>query len=44
MRSLTGRPGEYRLCVGQWRVLFGVDPGDVTIVYRVAARGSAFQP
>lgn len=35
VRSLTGRPGEYRLRVGQWRVLFGVGQDDVIIVYRV---------
>jgi mRNA-degrading endonuclease RelE of RelBE toxin-antitoxin system len=44
VRSLTGRPGVYRLRVGDWRVLFGIGQGDVIIVYRVAARGSAYQP
>lgn len=44
VRSLTGRPGEYRLRVGQWRVLFGVGHGDMIVVYRVAARGSAYKP
>jgi mRNA-degrading endonuclease RelE of RelBE toxin-antitoxin system len=44
VRSLTGRPGEYRLRVGTWRVLFGIGQGDVIIVYRVAAQGSAYHP
>ncbi len=43
VRSLTGRPGQYRLRIGQWRVLFELE-GDVIIVYRIAARGSAYQP
>lgn len=41
--SLT-RAREHRLRVGQWQVLFGIGQGDVTIGYRVAARGCARQP
>jgi mRNA-degrading endonuclease RelE of RelBE toxin-antitoxin system len=44
VKSLTGRPGEYRLRVGSWRVLFELAEGDVIVVYRVAPRGSAYQP
>jgi len=44
VKSLTGRPGEYRLRVGTWRVLFELGEGDVIVVYRVSARGSAYQP
>jgi mRNA-degrading endonuclease RelE of RelBE toxin-antitoxin system len=43
VRSLTGRPGKYRLRVGDWGVLFGIGQGNVIIVFRVAARGSAYQ-
>lgn len=44
VRSLSGRPGEYRLRVGDWRILFGIGQGDVIVVYRIAARGSAYHP
>lgn len=43
VKSLTGRPGEYRLRVGDWRVLFELGDGDVIIVYWVAPRGSAYR-
>ncbi len=44
VKSLTGRPGEYRLRVGTWRVLFELCKGDVIIVYRIVSPGSAYQP
>lgn len=44
VKSLTGRPGEYRLRVGTWRVLFELTEGDVIAVFRVAARGTAYKP
>ena len=44
VKSLTGRPGEYRLRVGTWRVLFELAEGDVIVVYRISPRGSAYQP
>lgn len=43
VKALTGRPGDYRLCVGDWRVLFEVGAEDVLIVYRIAPRGSAYR-
>lgn len=43
VKTLTGRPGEYRLRVGDWRILFELGDGDVIIVYRVAPRGSAYR-
>ncbi len=44
VRSLTGRPGQYRLRVGDWRVLFELVDRDMIAVYRIGARGSAYQP
>lgn len=44
VRSLSGRPGEYRLRVGTWRVLFELAEGDLIVVYRIAPRGSAYRP
>ncbi|MGH2868430.1 MAG: type II toxin-antitoxin system RelE family toxin [Solirubrobacteraceae bacterium] len=42
VRSLTGKPHQYRLRVGDWRVLFELVDRDIIVVYRVAARGSAY--
>jgi mRNA interferase RelE/StbE len=38
VKRLTGRPGEYRLRVGMWRVLFELAEGDAIVVYRIAPR------
>jgi len=42
--ALDRVPGVYRLRVGTWRVLFELADGDVIVVYRIAPRGSAYQP
>ena len=44
VKRLIGCPGVYRLRVGTWRVLFELADGDVIVVYRIAPRGSAYQP
>ena len=41
IRALTGRPGEYRMRVGNWRVLFRID-GDWAVVTRVVLRRDAY--
>lgn len=41
VKALRGEPGYFRLCVGDWRVLFRED-GVVVAVTRIAPRGSAY--
>ncbi len=44
VKRLEGRPGEYRLRVGGWRVLFRRDAAaDCVIVARIAPRGRAYR-
>lgn len=40
--ALKGRPGEFRLRVGDWRIIMTEDYESVAIV-KIAARGSAYQ-
>ena len=43
VNKLTAHPG-YRLRVGDWRVLFSVDGGRLTVtVLKIGARGSVYQ-
>ena len=41
IRALKGQPGEYRIRVGDWRVLLRVD-GDRGVVTRVVMRRDAY--
>ena len=41
VKALVGKPGYFRLRVGDWRVIFRED-GVVVLIVRVAARGSAY--
>lgn len=40
--ALKGRPGEFRLRVGDWRIIMTTD-ADSLIVIKIAPRGSAYQ-
>lgn len=43
VKKLVGQPG-WRLRVGDWRVIYDVEQGRLTVrVLRVAARGGAYQ-
>jgi mRNA interferase RelE/StbE len=42
VRKLQGRDDEYRLCVGDWRVIFSQD-GVILDVLKVRPRGSAYE-
>lgn len=44
VRPLQGRAGEYRLRVGEWRILFSRDKALLLIlILRVRPRGDAYQ-
>jgi mRNA interferase RelE/StbE len=44
VKKLQGVEGEYRLRIGEYRVLFGIDAvGDVMVVHHVQPRGSAYR-
>ena len=43
MRSLKGRPGEWRLRVGDWRAIIRLNQEDrIIVVTAVKPRGSAY--
>ena len=42
VRALTGRPGEFRLRVGDWRVIM-TESGDVIAVIKIGPRGSIYE-
>ena len=45
VRPLEGEPDAYRRRIGDWRVLFRVDPEAKTVtVYRVGPRGDVYRP
>lgn len=45
VRPLKGEPDAYRRRVGDWRILFRVDPATRTVtVYRVGPRGDVYGP
>jgi mRNA interferase RelE/StbE len=44
IRKLKGRPGEWRIRVGKWRVIFTVLPDlDAIVVLEVLERGEAYE-
>jgi mRNA interferase RelE/StbE len=44
VRRLQGRPREWRLRVGDWRIRFTEDPtGQTVIILRVLPRGEAYR-
>jgi mRNA interferase RelE/StbE len=44
VKRLEGRPGEFRLRVGDWRVIFVLEPTTATMrVHRVLPRGGAYR-
>lgn len=44
VRKLQGKPDEWRLCVGGWRIRFAFDGGTRSIVIlRVLPRGRAYR-
>ena len=42
VKSLRGRPGEFRLLVGKWRVFFSLEPPDLVRVLGIDNRGEAY--
>jgi len=42
VKRVQGRPGEYRLRVGKWRVFFHLDDPEVLAVFRIDNRGQAY--
>jgi mRNA interferase RelE/StbE len=42
VRSLKGRPGEFRLRVGKWRVFFYLERPEVIEVLGIDNRGEAY--
>ncbi len=42
VKALKGNPGYFRLCVGNWRVIFRED-GSVVAVTRIAPHGGAYE-
>ena len=42
IKPIRGRPGEYRLRVGKWRVFFRQDQSDLLIVIGIDNRGEAY--
>ena len=42
VKRLQGRPEEYRLRVGKWRVFFHLDDPAVIAVFRIDNRGEAY--
>ena len=42
IKALSGRPGEFRLRVGDWRVIM-TDSGEVIAVIKIGPRGSVYE-
>jgi len=42
VKCLQGRPGEYRLRVGKWRIFFHLDDPAIVAVFRIDNRGQAY--
>ena len=42
LRPLKGRPGEFRLRVGDWRVIM-TETGEIIAVIKVGPRGSVYE-
>ena len=42
LRALSGRPGEFRLRVGDWRVIL-TEAGEVVAVIKIGPRGSVYE-
>jgi len=42
LKPLRGRPGEFRLRVGDWRVIM-TDEGQIVAVIKIAPRGSVYE-
>ena len=42
LRPLKGRPGEFRLRVGDWRVIM-TEAGEIIAVIKIGPRGSVYE-
>ena len=42
IKALKGRPGEFRLRIGKWRVFFLLQPPDLIRVLAIDNRGEAY--
>lgn len=42
LKALQGRPGEFRLRVGDWRVIM-TEAGEIVAVIRIGPRGSVYE-
>ena len=42
VKRLQGRPGQFRLRVGKWRVFFLLDDTETVVVFAIDNRGQAY--
>jgi mRNA interferase RelE/StbE len=42
LKPLSGRPGEFRLRIGDWRVIM-TETGEIVAVIKIGARGSVYE-